>query len=117
LLLAEIDLNLLFLAGAALVAVMLMRWKRRNPASERSASPDPRAAARVGAALPASLDQWEVRMHDLARDLSGQLDTKIRIVQELLLRAEAQTARLEAAIERLDSSREKPLGPDDSPSK
>ncbi len=41
-------------------------------------------------------------MHELSRDLSGQLDTKIRIVQQLVLRAEDQTARLEAALQRAE---------------
>ena len=34
---------------------------------------------------PRDFEQWEVAMHDLARDLSGQLDSKIRIL-ELLIR-------------------------------
>lgn len=44
-------------------------------------------------------------MHDLARELQGQLDSKIVIIEQLLRDAKQQTDRLEAAISRAESRR------------
>ena len=41
--------------------------------------------------------RWEVRMHELARDLSAQLDSKMRALQALIADADRAAARLEAA--------------------
>ena len=102
---AAISPDIIFTGGLLLVAWFVLRWSRNRPGGKRR---DHRFAddGSIGAPQdrprtpPASLDQWEVRMHELARDLSAQLDTKIRIVQQLVLRAEQQSARLEAAIDR-----------------
>jgi hypothetical protein len=51
---------------------------------------------------PGAMGRWEVEMHELARDLSGQLDSKIVIAQRLVQDAEQATARLEAAIHRAE---------------
>ena len=40
---------------------------------------------------------WEVRMHELARDLSAQSDSKMRALQALIADADRAAARLEAA--------------------
>ncbi len=40
---------------------------------------------------------WEVRMHELARDLSAQLDSKMRALQALIADADRAAARLESA--------------------
>jgi hypothetical protein len=47
------------------------------------------------------LEQWEVTMHDLARDLSGQLDSKIRVLELLIREAEKAAARLETSLARV----------------
>lgn len=103
LIVAEVLPNVLFFAGLLVMAGFLLRWTRRR--QQRQVCRDPLAEARQAAtaerpSLPAALGQWEVQMHELARDLSAQLDTKIIIVEQLLRRAEEQTSRLEAAINR-----------------
>ncbi len=40
---------------------------------------------------------WEVRMYELARDLSAQSDSKMRALQALIADADRAAARLEAA--------------------
>jgi hypothetical protein len=102
---AAISPDAIFTAGLLLVVWFVLRWSRNRKGGRRrderfagcatTGSPESRPQT-----PPASLDQWEVRMHELARDLSAQLDTKIRIVQQLVLRAEQQSGRLEAAINR-----------------
>lgn len=101
---AEVLPNVLFFAGLLVVAGFLLRWTRWR--QQRRTCRDPLAEARETAGgerpstAPAALGQWEVRMHELARDLSAQLDTKMILVDLLLRRAEEQTSRLEAAINR-----------------
>ncbi len=100
---AAISPDAIFLAGLLLVVWFGLRWSSKRVRG-RHRDPQLPDGATTGAPEnlpkipPASLEQWEVRMHDTARDLSAQLDTKIRIVQQLVLRAEQQSARLEAAL-------------------
>ena len=56
-------------------------------------------------------------MHDLARDLSGQLDSKIRILELLIREAEKASARLEAALLRSRGNIEAARKPRSEPAK
>ena len=46
---------------------------------------------------PDEMLHWEVRMHDTARELSGELDSKMRALRVLIEEADRAAARLEAA--------------------
>lgn len=53
-----------------------------------------------------ALDDWEVRMHETARELIGRIDAKLAALQALTLEADRAAARLEqalAAASRIDS--------------
>lgn len=100
--------TILFLGGLALTcAVLLFRTHRQlsarpkaelpPPASWSQPKPDLAQPHRLDA--PRDLGRWEVEMHDLARDLNAQLDTKIGILQELIREAASQAERLEAALD------------------
>jgi hypothetical protein len=43
---------------------------------------------------PPDVNRWQVEMHELARDLKGELDTRIAILQILLRQADQTAARL-----------------------
>ncbi len=96
--------QIVFLLGLSLVIVILMMRSRRyfRQVSRHSNAPAPAisttAKPRPSAAPPKSLEQWEVSMHELARDLSGQLDSKIRVLELLIREAGDTAARLESAI-------------------
>ena len=99
--------TILFVMGAMLIGFVLLRrsQKRGRVAPWPSVSPPPhKAHAQAGHHLdaPAVMSRWEVQMHELARDLAGQLDSKMVIVQQLMHDAEQATARLEAAIHRAE---------------
>jgi hypothetical protein len=49
-------------------------------------------------AVPRDLTRWEVEMHDTARQLSGQLDSKLAALGHLVREADRAAARLEAAL-------------------
>jgi len=48
---------------------------------------------------PADVLRWEVQMHETARDLSGQLDSKMGVLEQLIREADRAAARLETALE------------------
>ena len=75
---------------------MLGRRPRSEPAQVRV--PRPKSAAHNYNAQAASeLNNWEVRMHDLARELSAELDSKMGALQHLIRLADDRLARLDAA--------------------
>lgn len=47
---------------------------------------------------PREARRWEVEMHELARDVSGRLDSKMRVLEHLVAEADRAAARLEAAL-------------------
>ncbi|HKD36075.1 MAG TPA: hypothetical protein VKB78_04720, partial [Pirellulales bacterium] len=94
--------QLLFLLGLGLVIfILLVRSKRyfrqvtqyQVPAGQ----PGKTALPKKAAASSRELEKWEVEMHDLARDLMGQLDSKVRVLELLIREANEAAARLEAA--------------------
>ncbi len=103
-----LDSGLFVFALIWTVAFLLLRvWRYRRQASTdtaRSAPPAGRAKlARPSAQsapleVPDSVRHWEVHLHELARDLSAQIDTKLGLLQQMLRLAEEQQARLEALL-------------------
>ncbi len=97
-----------FLLGLCLMTVvLLMRSRRyfRQVARHQNAMAPPKQIAEkakpASAAIPPQQhEQWEVAMHELARDLSGQLDSKIRILEMLIREANQTAARLDAALDK-----------------
>ncbi len=95
--------QLIFLLGLALVIfILLVRSKRYFRQVTQYQLPAPRPARKMEtpktvSAPPRDLEKWEVQMHDLARDLMGQLDSKIRVLELLIRQADDAAARLEAA--------------------
>jgi hypothetical protein len=99
--------TVLFVMGAMLIVFVLVRRsrKRGHLAKMSSVSPPPHVAhppAGHHLDAPGAMGRWEVEMYELARDLAGQLDSKLVIVQQLVRNAEQATARLEALIERAE---------------
>jgi hypothetical protein len=110
--------TILFLAGLALTCgVLLFRTHRQLSGRPRAPLPSPAtfspptATPKSGHRLdaPADFRRWEVEMHDLARDLQGQLDAKIGILQQLILDAEHAADRLEASMARIAEIGRAPL--------
>jgi len=66
------------------------RWRYREELEEPSFSSGVTAE---------ELARWEVRMHELVRDLQGQLDTKIALVAELVAEAERASRKLEELLQ------------------
>ncbi len=99
--------TILFLMGALLVAFVLLRKsQRRGPLAKLPPVSPPRHAGHPPAGhhldAPGTMARWEVEMYELARDLAGQLDSKIVIVEHLVADAQRAADRLDAAIQRAE---------------
>ncbi len=101
--------QLLMLAGMGLMIWTLMRRSYRHfgkggkaykPAHVLSQRDTNRDDALIDA--PAEVTRWQVEMHETARDLKGEIDTKLAVLQMLSRHANEATARLEAAIDRAE---------------
>jgi hypothetical protein len=85
---------------------LLMRAGRHLARQQREAGAIPSVRAREEANGPPSanrpdeLDRWTVEMHDTARALSAQLDSKMSALAALVAEADRAAARLEAALAR-----------------
>jgi hypothetical protein len=98
--------SLLFLLGIVMLIVILMRrWSRyfkRQKSAKRAARPlamrEPNAEQPLMDAPPELL-RWQVEMHETARQLKGELDTKIAILQRLTIDAQRQAERLESIVQ------------------
>jgi hypothetical protein len=93
-------------AGASVIAGLLLLRSTRYYARQKQEPPQgPRpspAAPRSPADESPALENWEVRMHDTARELSAQLDSKLCALQALVAEADRAAARLEAALAKTD---------------
>ena len=98
----------MFGLGVVLMICVLLRrswrYQRENRRSTRGITvkrPRVNRAERLIDAPPEVL-RWQVEMHDLARDLKAELDSKMRALQTLIQLAQHETLQLEAAIQRAE---------------
>ena len=98
------DPGMLLLAAMAVAIGMLLMRSSRYFARQnnRSASAEnwPRQGDATSAAeMPRDVNRWDVQMHETARQLSGQLDSKMAALEVLIAEADRAASRLEAAID------------------
>lgn len=109
-LLAQIE-NWMLFAGVALMVVILLRryrryfaqLKREQRRSKKPSAPDLRRDGVPGSPLidaPVEALRWQVEMHETARELKAELDSKISVLQTLVRKADERIATLSAAGER-----------------
>lgn len=92
--------------GGAVYARRSWQNDRRPEQSERSTHEmNGSARRRLAAALP-DQESWEVELHRLAREVKGEIDTKMRALAELIQLAEDARTSLDDSVARAES-----LGP------
>jgi len=100
--------SLLFAVGVVLaIAILMRRWNRyfRRRPSRRDAKAAALSASRTEQPLmdaPPEILRWQVEMHETARDLKAELDTKIAVLERLTIDAREQAARLEELLQRAE---------------
>jgi hypothetical protein len=107
--LAQISLTdpgtLCLVVMAASAGFLLLRAHRhlsrpRREAGAPAAAQDWQADRHSAGDAPDDLARWEVEMHERARELSAQLDSKMSALAALVAEADRAAARLEAALAR-----------------
>jgi len=100
-------LLLIFLLALGLAVVTLMlrgqRYMKRRRREEAADAANPAGGVHASPAAhpqnaPPELGQWEVQMHETARDLMGRLDSKMSALEALIAEADRAVGRLEAAL-------------------
>lgn len=100
-------------AALAAACFLLLRgnWLRQRRSA--TATPDPQAIQQSFAAktreasahhAPEDLLRWQVEMHELARDVKGEIDTKLLALQSLIVIANEQADRLESLLTRAEGT-------------
>ncbi len=104
---AEIEPATFLLLGFLVLTISLLLWRSHRYQARQNKSwspldsiggPKPREPG-LPLDAPDDLSRWEVRMHETARDLSGQLDSKMGALEQMIREADRAAARLEAALE------------------
>lgn len=103
---AQIEPATFLLLGFLVLAISLLLWRSHRYLARQDKGWSPPACAsrpkppQPGLPLdaPDELTRWEVRMHETARELSGQLDSKMGALGQLVREADRAAARLEAAL-------------------
>jgi hypothetical protein len=97
----------LLIAAIALAIYVLLR---RRPLPSSPPAPRPFTSVRslaeppsVEAERPLELLRWQVEMHDTAKQLKAELDSKLSALQALVIMAKRESERLEMAIRKAES--------------
>lgn len=106
------DPSILLFAGAlVLIWFSISRMQRRWPGRKRgeSAADEAFPAERLGDSAsrspPRSLSDWEVSMHETARELEGRLTSKMGLLEQLIREADRAANRLETALRAMEQLR------------
>jgi hypothetical protein len=105
----QISSNWALAAVLAAACLFLLRgnWQRQRRSD--ADLPNPQAIQQSFAAktremsahhAPEDLLRWQVEMHELARDVKAEIDTKLLVLQSLLVVADEHAQRLESLLER-----------------
>ncbi len=106
--------NVLMLGGLAVIGFFLFRTSRGFLFRAPSKSTTPaeiqkilgeRSRDSALADAPAEVLRWHVELHDTARDLKAELDSKLAAIQAATIAAKQATQEAEAAITQLQDER------------
>jgi hypothetical protein len=108
---AELSPSHLFLAALLATSLLMLyhtrrRWQQaaQSRPVEKPAAAHQRWDKSHTAQSPAELRQWEVQVHEFARDVSARIDSKMAALEHLMRAAHHETLRLEAAIAKAQGS-------------
>jgi hypothetical protein len=97
----------LLVAGFGLAIYVMLRGRRLSepePTRRPFASVGPLIErARHSVEPPLELLRWQVEMHDTAKELKAELDSKLSALQALVIMARGESERLEAAIRKAEA--------------
>lgn len=96
-----IDPNTMFTVGILMIGLVMLRLLLRPRRGTAKLQPPARSLRAPSHNLdaPVEVGRWEVHMHETARNLMGELNTKILMLEQLTRDANAAAERLERALE------------------
>jgi hypothetical protein len=102
---ANLGASLMLFAGGGLMIYMLMRKAHLQQVRERETT-----VVNDMKKLSTSSKPWQtsnngVEMADLARDLNGQLSTKIIVLEQLIADSQKQIERMEELLESIEAAK------------
>ena len=111
-LLAQIQPWMLFLAGVAMLTAIMLRityrnkkrWNYKKGKKPKALEKQPRPEERWTGTFQdaeARLSRREVEFYQQVREMSGQLDTKIRLLQQLMNQCDKKTEALQDILNEL----------------
>ncbi len=113
-LLAGLTQTGMLLAGIGLLIYLLLRRSYRYYGGRFRRSkkdepylvhmPRPGHAQRSLSTAPPEVLRWQVEMHEFVRDLKGELDSKMRLLQALVIQARQEADRLEQLLAAVSDS-------------
>lgn len=75
------------------------RWERRaSLKTENDDQEGDQRRDRSSQVHSGALNQWEVQMHELAREIEGRINSKIRLLEQFIQEADRAASRLETAL-------------------
>jgi len=106
LMLANLGATFMLLAGCGLLVYMLMRKAHLQQVRERGTT-----IVTEMERLPRPQKTWQttdqgVEMADLARDINGQLTTKMIVLEQLIADSQRQIERMEELLERIEAAKQ-----------
>ena len=97
--------QLILLLAMGLLIMMLWRRSSRHFGRGGKAYATPHRVSKLQddrdlalADAPPEIGRWQVEMYELSRDMKGELDTKMAVLQLLIRNASAAADRLERAV-------------------
>ena len=90
------------LLGLLALSIVMLLWRSHRYLRRQDSWSPPAQALRPGSPpdtlldAPDDLTRWELHMHETARQLTGQLDSKMAALAQLIREADRAAARLEA---------------------
>ncbi len=107
---AELELNpyLLIIGALVFFGFMMLRLAKRTGRPSDTAplirTPRPADYPQTGSVpRPAELGKWEVELHELLREMSARVDSKLSALQQLVLATDERLATLDRRLEELQA--------------
>ena len=117
-LLANINAIWMFLAGVGLLTFIMMkrasRYFRKSPRKRYEGPIDLQHRPNskwdgVQQDTMAHIERQKVEMHDMARDINGQLTSKIIVLEQLIAESGQQIKRMEELLQKIDQAEQQTL--------
>ncbi|MFT3785728.1 MAG: hypothetical protein QM770_06115 [Tepidisphaeraceae bacterium] len=90
------DSVLMLAAGAFMLYIVMRQWMRKKKPDPLASAPSSRMSLKQQKAVERDMQNLLVELHDMARQMTAQIETRVSKLEILLSEADEKIARLEA---------------------